>query len=221
MSFTELFKGIAVVIDDEIKDKKATIWNLVNQFNEEHIPHTENENHPTISDIEHWNDISFILLDWKLRIGSAELSEYEIIENIDFLILAKENCFAPIFIFTNQSVSEVEHILIENNLYFEDQNNIIFIKSKRDLKNPGKLFSEIKSGRVGKESVKDRGVVGAFKGSAPQAKSLLTQTWFVSRERQNVANQLREKLDKTEKLMVLVRNFNRPANDQQPQAPNQ
>ena len=67
---------------------------------------------------------------------------------------------------------------------------------------------------------KERRVIDTPKMSMPQAKRSYTPAWFVSRERQDVANQLREKLDKTERLIMLVRNSNVPANDQQPQAPN-
>ena len=67
---------------------------------------------------------------------------------------------------------------------------------------------------------KERRVIDTPKMSMPQAKRSYTPAWFVSRERQDVANQLREKLDKTERLIMLVRNSNGPANDQQPQAPN-
>ena len=67
---------------------------------------------------------------------------------------------------------------------------------------------------------KERRVIDTPKMSMPQAKRSYTPAWFVSRERQDVADQLRGKLEKTERLIMLVRNSNGPANDQQPQAPN-
>lgn len=68
---------------------------------------------------------------------------------------------------------------------------------------------------------KESDVAESLERRVSQTKRPYFLTWFVSRERQDVANQLREKLDKTERLIMLVRNLNGPANDQQPQAPNQ
>lgn len=45
--------------------------------------------------------------------------------------------------------------------------------------------------------------------------------WFVSRERQDIANQFREKLDKTERLIKQVQSFSRAPNNQSPQTLNQ
>ena len=59
------------------------------------------------------------------------------------------------------------------------------------------------------------------RSSALPHKKQSVLTWFVSRERQDVADQLREKLEKTERLLMLVKNFNGQANNQQPQVPNQ
>jgi len=85
-----------------------------------------------------------------------------------------------------------------------------------DTKIRERLFPQIKSGGVENEKTKEKGIVDTLKVSVPQAKRLPASTWFVSRERQDIANKLRENLDKTERLIMLVRNFGRPSNNQTP-----
>ena len=103
----------------------------------------------------HFNEISFILLDWNLLpedITSSTLDgiilpqtarDSLIEENIAFLTKMKEVCFAPIFIFTNEDKNEVINVLKHAGLYQDDKPNYILVKNKKELIGRTKLFKEI------------------------------------------------------------------------------
>lgn len=155
MNTSDLFSGIAIVIDDEIGDKKANINDLISQIKKHNVPYLTYTELPSPSITKHFDGISFLLLDWYLPSKTiagltidgvtipASVSDYSIEENIDFLKKIRESCFTPIFIFTNEEVETVKNKLIENGLYQDNKPNYIFVKSKKDLIGPKKLFNTI------------------------------------------------------------------------------
>lgn len=156
MAISDLFTGIAVVIDDEVGIKSANITILMQQLDDKKIPYKTYNMLPPIDTVKHFSNISFILLDWKLnapelaqatfervRIPDA-LSEATIRANIELLTKLKEDCFAPVFIFTNENPDTVITELRDKGLYHDVKPNFIFVKSKRDLID-GKMFDEIEA----------------------------------------------------------------------------
>jgi len=157
MSTKHLFDGVAVVIDDQIGDKKANINDLISQIESRNMPVVSYTSLPDDKVLSHLDAISFFILDWKLL--SAELSDAiqegvktpavlgasAIQDNIDFIKKLRDTVFAPIFIFTNENVKTIIQKLEENDLYHEKLPNCIFVKKKDDLKRKGKLFQEIES----------------------------------------------------------------------------
>jgi hypothetical protein len=156
MGIEELFTGIAVVIDDEIGKKDANINDLIQQIEDLTIPYISYKELPDTNYIQHFSDISFLLLDWRLL--SEDLSESilegvsvpavasraDINANVEFLKRIKTTCFAPVFIFTDEDKDTVITTLRENGLFQEDKPNFILVRNKNDLKD-GKLFSEIEA----------------------------------------------------------------------------
>lgn len=151
MEITDLFKGIAIVIDDEIGNEKWGIDNLIKQIKARNMPCYTYDALPETDTIHHFEGVSFILLDWKLL--PKELTEdtqkavripdsYED-QNIAFLKELKRVIFAPVFIFTNENEHAIIRKLEDNNLYEEGKPNFIFVKKKGDLKGRTKLFKEI------------------------------------------------------------------------------
>lgn len=150
-----LSSGIAVVIDDEIGDARANINNLISQIEKQNMPCLKYKELPEESVVEHFEGISFLLLDWKLQadtLGESvikgvkqpdELRKAAVKENIYFLKKLKESCFVPVFIFTNEPVEPIKRILEDNNLYQEGKPNYIFIKRKSDLTGRTRLFKTI------------------------------------------------------------------------------
>lgn len=118
MNLQELFTGIGIVIDDNVNapaDSDDRIVKIVKYLEDEcHIPLVKYETVPHIDILNHCQSINFILLDWSLLgelpsggSGSeAEKSSHEDI--ISFLNAAKDKCFAPIFLFSNEDIATIQ-----------------------------------------------------------------------------------------------------------------
>ena len=146
MKLKELMSGIAVVIDDKLKDAAADkdcdsgnrdrIFQIVEQLEQEwNLPFYKSNTMPSE---ETWPNLlqsaSFILLDWRLwPRGVSQLEEEGIKQNIRFLKQAKDY-FVPVFIFTNESPEDVEDELPPD-VYQEEspERNFIFLRRKADL----------------------------------------------------------------------------------------
>lgn len=155
MNVKELFRGIAVIIDDEIHDSKASIYNVLNQLKKKAIPYVEYEKLPNEKIIYNLQNVSFILLDWKLNksLSSEEVSagirlpsgieQTNDDSNIEFLRKIQKQCFCPIFIFTDEDVDSIILKLKRAKLYKQNACNNILVKSKSDFKLSGSLFSSL------------------------------------------------------------------------------
>lgn len=155
MKTVSLFTGIAVVIDDEIGEKDANINNLISQIKKQNMPCLMYKELPDEGIIDHFDGISFLLLDWKLQakiLGESitdgvtlpsTIRDSAIEENISFLKKLRESCFMPVFIFTNEKEEVVIQTLKDHGLYQEDKPNYIFVMSKIDLTGRTKLFKTI------------------------------------------------------------------------------
>jgi len=155
MGLTNLFNGIAVVIDDEIGEEHANINNLIDQIKNRNMPCLEYKEIPDESIIDRFEGVSFVLLDWEIKTEEYKksmpegvrypdtLTESQINENIDFLKKLKDKCFAPVFIFTNWNIDVVTRTLEDNGLYQVNKPNYIFINKKDDLIGRTKLFRKI------------------------------------------------------------------------------
>jgi hypothetical protein len=154
MNHIDLFSGIAVVIDDEI-GQKEDIDAIIKQLRDNNIPHLS---YPSIPDIEvykNFHNVSFVLLDWQLteditqenivdgvRIPPrSRVSLYEV--NVNFIKELRKVCFAPIFIFTNETPSRVIEILMRAKLYVENTPSYIFVEKKENLKNNNRVMKAI------------------------------------------------------------------------------
>lgn len=145
MPTSNLFNGIAVVIDDEIEDREANINNLIYQIHEKNMPYITYPNIPDDEIIDHLEGISFLLFDWKFQTQDltdaildgvsvpSVITEAGVSENIEFLKKIKERYFCPIFIFTNEVNDTVISALHDSGLYHHDKPNFIFVKNKSEL----------------------------------------------------------------------------------------
>ena len=136
----QLFSGIGVIIDDEVNDPKSNIQKVMSSFENEHIPLLKYDSLPEDREIQKFHSVSFLLLDWKWNAGSDDLL---LKENVDFIKKLNEECFAPIFIFTNEDPNSIIRLLIDNGIYYKDKNNLIFVKHKDEVDSSEKLFSSI------------------------------------------------------------------------------
>lgn len=155
MPTSNLFNGIAVVIDDEIGEDSANINNLIKQIGKKGMPCIKYKELPENDIINHLEGISFLLLDWKLQsedmtdlaklgvIIPATIKKSYVDANIEFLKKIRAKYFFPIFIFTNEDKSTVISTLQDNGLYIDDKPNSIFVKNKSELNGTKRLFIEI------------------------------------------------------------------------------
>ncbi len=152
----ELFRGVAVVIDDEINDSDANIGNIVRQIESADIPILKYTELPSEKVIRHFQNLSFLLLDWRLikeNVTNDEIAEgvtipdtlqvYDAKGNIEFIKKLNEKCFCPIFIFTNEDADSIQSSLNEEKLMAADRPSNLFIQSKSDLQNENDLFNKV------------------------------------------------------------------------------
>ena len=148
MNVDKLLSGVAVVIDDEIDDKNASIQQIIDQIEDKKMPIVFYKEIPPSEAIPHLESASFIVLDWKRGAGEAgvnigsQLEDNYVKENINFLeeIIAK--CFCPIFIFSNESITDIEAQLKKAKIDVKKQHSFILLKSKSCLRD--KLFDVLK-----------------------------------------------------------------------------
>jgi len=156
MSVSELFQGIAIVIDDEISNERANIHNILKQIEGHKIPILAYDKLPSTDIFVHFHNLSFVLLDWKLfdnivQDGEmkvkipAGLEAEKILENIEFIRKLKEVCFCPIFIFSNEYPEIIRDKLISEKILHKEKQSVIFIKSKTELQEENALFNEIET----------------------------------------------------------------------------
>lgn len=158
MNVEELFKGIAVIIDDEIDDGNANINNILKQIKKKAIPCLTYTTLPSEDIVRSFHHLAFLLLDWRLvggELASVEvldgikipdtLSKDKVAENIAFLKTLESICFCPIFIFSNENQEIIIEKLITEGFYSKDKPNRIFVKSKSDLTGKTNLFKEIET----------------------------------------------------------------------------
>jgi hypothetical protein len=137
----KLFRGVGVIIDDDLGPNGKSenpIWGIKESFEEKNIPILPYYELPTAEEVNNFNSVSFLLLDWKL-VDSPNGED----DNIEFIKQFNEICFAPIFIFSNESPDSITRTLTDAGLYAsEKKHNHILVKRKSELYGMG-LFNEI------------------------------------------------------------------------------
>jgi hypothetical protein len=156
MDAKKMFNGVAVVIDDEVLDDTANISGIVTQIESAKIPVLKYSSLPENDLVSHFQNLSFLLLDWRLikdEVTNEEiaggvtipdtLQEYDATENIEFIRGVNEKCFCPIFIFTNEDIGSIRSSLIEKGIMTEDRPSNLFVQSKSDLQSENALFNKV------------------------------------------------------------------------------
>ena len=150
MNIKELFKGVAVVIDDKINDAGDLITKIINKLEKKKVPVLKYEDIPENKIINNLNNVAFILLDWELfdrNLQGTDIAQQLTDRNFRFIRKLRKISFVPIFIFSNEDPDIIKRSLSDKNLYQENGNNHIFVKRKQDLftrNGSFKLYNEIK-----------------------------------------------------------------------------
>lgn len=158
MNIEQLFKGIAIIIDDEINDGDSSISKIKSMIESRNIPVLAYDDIPNKELINSFEHSSFIVLDWEY-VNDAERD----IKNVDERIsipstLQKEKedeliefireilkFFVPVFIFTSHSPDEIRDRLLSENIISDEKNDRIFIKQKNELGSDNILFESIEN----------------------------------------------------------------------------
>ncbi len=149
-----LFHGIAVVIDDEIEVAGSGILELKTQIEAAGCHVVPMSKLPESASIANLREVAFFVLDWNLygqslkvaggeapvavTAGLSYLKKENARKAIEFLKELKKVCVAPVFIFTDEDVDNVEgQIKKHTELHTTGDPSHILVKSKGDVKDTG------------------------------------------------------------------------------------
>lgn len=161
MNTQELFKGVAVIIDNDIERVDTEIHQIRQSLASENIPIVTYPDIPDIAVIKSLSQASFLVMDWEFvedemdsPINDDPLSDErvrmqpQIKEEMkkrrnDFLKEVLSQLFIPVFIFTHLEEANIQTELSSESLWYYDRPNRILIKQKSDVINAEGLFQAI------------------------------------------------------------------------------
>ena len=141
IDYEELLQGVCVIIDDEIKKPDSPANNLVKSIKEKGIPIIEYDTIPE-SAIKSFHGISYMILDWCFKKPSGVPEDVsmgdaatETAQNnaLAFLKEILNQYFIPIFILTGQDFDAVKNVLIEEELFRDNEPNRIMVIGKNEI----------------------------------------------------------------------------------------
>lgn len=147
-----LFRGIAVLIDDEVVIPDSDIDLLAKQIEEDNCHVIRISSLPADEKLNALTDAAFFILDWNLHNVQADagiggdiplvrtpqrLSKAHVQANIAFLKKIRERRFAPIFIFTNEDIESVKAELVKAGLFNDGPSDHIFVQGKKTVLEAG------------------------------------------------------------------------------------
>lgn len=145
MKNENLFKGIGMVVDDQVNSgEDKAIDGIVKYLeNDNHLPLVKYEDLPDNIESICFSSLSFLLLDWELNtlvvdgspIPIATLKAQNARDNVDFIKQVVAKVVIPIFIFSNEDVNSIKNTLSQNHIIDDDEKSPIFILNKSELFN--------------------------------------------------------------------------------------
>lgn len=144
MENENLFKGIGMVVDDEVNSgKDKAIDGIVKYLeNDNHLPLVKYDVLPDDIELSCLSKLSFLLLDWELNtlkdddgnpISNDALKNQNIRDNVAFIKQVVNNVVIPIFIFSNENVDSIKNTLLQHEIINDNEKEPIFILGKSDL----------------------------------------------------------------------------------------
>lgn len=137
--------GVGIVIDDKLDSGRDGIASIVRQLEQNGFPLVKYTQLPSQKTIAQLGSVAFLLLDWNLtqlsdtaQINGVYTGEARkvsgIDEILDFIEQFHRECFAPVFIFTNEKTKDIKTKLKAKKLFFNNAKDFILIRSKRTLR---------------------------------------------------------------------------------------
>lgn len=124
MKNENLFKGIGMVVDDQVNSgEDKAIDGIVKYLeNDNHLPLVKYEDLPDNIESICFSSLSFLLLDWELNtlvvdgspIPDATLKVQNARDNVEFIKQVVAKVVIPIFIFSNEDVNSIKNTLSQN-----------------------------------------------------------------------------------------------------------
>ena len=144
MENENLFKGIGMVVDDEVNSgKDKAIDGIVKYLeNDNHLPLVKYDVLPDDIELSCLSKLSFLLLDWELNtlkdddgnpISNDALKNQNIRDNVAFIKQVINKVVIPIFIFSNENVDSIKNTLLQHKIINDNEKEPIFILGKSDL----------------------------------------------------------------------------------------
>lgn len=144
MENENLFKGIGMVVDDEVNSgRDKAIDGIVKYLeNDNHLPLVKYEVLPDDIESSCLSKLSFLLLDWELNtlkddadnpISNIALKDQNIRNNVGFIKQVVSKVVIPIFIFSNENVNSIKNTLSQYEIISDDEKEPIFILGKSEL----------------------------------------------------------------------------------------
>lgn len=136
--------GVGVVVDDQLGSSTDGIGNIIGQLEMRGFPLVKYNQLPPDGTITQFGSVAFLLLDWNLtnppesdmesgvQTGST-LQAGSTEDVLEFLEKFHRACFAPVFIFTNESTETIKETLKARKMFFDDERDYILLKSKTEL----------------------------------------------------------------------------------------
>ncbi len=119
MKNENLFKGIGMVVDDQVNSgEDKAIDGIVKYLeNDNHLPLVKYEDLPDNIESICFSSLSFLLLDWELNtlvvdgspIPDATLKVQNARDNVEFIKQVVAKVVIPIFIFSNEDVNSIKN----------------------------------------------------------------------------------------------------------------
>lgn len=147
---SEALSGIGVVIDDEVfgEEPENRIREIVSALEKAKVPVLKFAERPDEQTVANLRDVCFLILDWKFdkNANQRELDESGLTlgdelqgdddqKNIELIKHIRLQCFAPIFIFSNEHIDDIRRKLTAEGLKFEnEERDLIFVLSKSDFR---------------------------------------------------------------------------------------
>lgn len=126
MKNENLFKGIGMVVDDQVNSgEDKAIDGIVKYLeNDNHLPLVKYEDLPDNIESICFSSLSFLLLDWELNtlvvdgspIPDATLKVQNARDNVEFIKQVVAKVVIPIFIFSNEDVNSIKNTLSQNHI---------------------------------------------------------------------------------------------------------
>lgn len=151
-----LCKGIAVVIDDGVDDEKE-IKQIISKIQDSGIPVCALGRLDLAEKVlENLLVVNFIIIDWNMledfpkdkpQLATPVLRKGIHQRVVNLIKRFKEICFAPVFLFTEETPEDIEEQIIpwlrKENLYFDKDKNFVLVRHKGDLLKDDRLLEEI------------------------------------------------------------------------------